>query len=173
MKTQQNLIPSSGFTYSFITVPSIAAAPQQKSVDPNNITLTTKRQQKIHDQNNSWVHRDHNCEPTDRLSYLLARSAYTGSITLDNKTAGRDTWPDGQDPTRGAHPRPDLWTLKRQNQLLTGHHGGGAPSEGWTPSGCCSPPGCGHPPAAYKRRSDAAGLGGCLPCPRSLPWRCQ
>merc|ERR1719409_2235853 len=34
------------------------------------------------------------------------------------------------------------WTCAHQ------HHRDGAPSEGWTPSGCCSPEGYGHPRAA-------------------------
>ena len=35
------------------------------------------------------------------------------------------------------------------------------------PSGCCSRSECDHPRAACQQRSDAAGLGGCPPCPES------
>ena len=48
-----------------------------------------------------------------------------------------------------------------------------APSGEWTPSGCCSQTVYGRPPAACRQRWDAAGLGGCPPCPGSWPWRSQ
>ena len=56
---------------------------------------------------------------------------------------------------------------------LTGHHGGGGPSEGWTPSRCCSRRECGRLQVAFRQRWGATDLGGFLPCPEFWLWHSQ
>jgi hypothetical protein len=62
---------------------------------------------------------------------------------------------------------------RKSFKIITHLHVGAAPGGGWTPSGCCNQPGCGRPPAACLRKSSAAGLGGCPPCPESWTLRSQ
>ena len=45
----------------------------------------------------------------------------------------------------------------------TCHHEDGEPNAKWILFGCCSPTKCGHLQAAFRRRSNAADLGGCPP----------
>jgi len=60
------------------------------------------------------------------------------------------------------------WGSSRRSACL---HGDATPSEEWTPSGYCNQTGCVHLQAACQQRSTSAGLGECLPCPGSWPWR--
>ncbi|CAN0189280.1 unnamed protein product [Ectocarpus sp. 8 AP-2014] len=91
---------------------------------------------------------------------IILRSAQTLVQTSQEKI--QQTATKSQRELETTRPR-----RRKLAKVSTVRHGGGAPGAGSTPSGCCSPTGCGRPPAACRRRSGAAGPGGCPPCPGS------